>query len=506
MNQTNKLLVIIALFWFAQYIYVPNTAPYLLSQKVTADFVGLIVGLYGGVQMTLRFPLGISADLLGRHKLIIIIGCCFSGGASIIRLLESNGMGFLVANICSGVASSLWVSFMLLYTKYIRPEHMQKQIGYLFAANNFGIMLAFIMSAVFFQYYGMDFLCLCSALSGGAAVLLALTLKENDPQYAHLMPAFIMSAVFFQYYGMDFLCLCSALSGGAAVLLALTLKENDPQYAHLMPEESNHQRPPLIDLLKVALKGRIWFFAFLASIQQGITMSTIMSFSNEAALRIGGTSFEMGIMTVVFILMNVVSSYYSGKPPFDRISQGFLVSSALALLGLYCFLSVMVGNIYLLIVIQIFLGWSFGFVFSIATSEAIVGIEKYRTSEAIVGIEKYRRSSAIGLFQALFAFGMTVVPIIAGRLIQINDGDLTSAFYFQGYLCLIGVSAIGLFQALFAFGMTVVPIIAGRLIQINDGDLTSAFYFQGYLCLIGVVATIYFYYKQHQATHHQSTN
>lgn len=252
MNQTNKLLVIIALFWFAQYIYVPNTAPYLLSQKVTADFVGLIVGLYGGVQMTLRFPLGISADLLGRHKLIIIIGCCFSGGASIIRLLESNGMGFLVANICSGVASSLWVSFMLLYTKYIRPEHMQKQIGYLFAANNFGIMLAFIMSAVFFQYYGMDFLCLCSALSGGAAVLLALTLKENDPQYAHLMP-----------------------------------------------EESNHKRPALIDLLKVALKGRIWFFAFLASIQQGITMSTIMSFSNEAALRIGGTSFEMGIMTVV---------------------------------------------------------------------------------------------------------------------------------------------------------------------------------------------------------------
>lgn len=136
MTQTNKLLVIIALFWFAQYIYVPNTAPYLLSQKVTADFVGLIVGLYGGVQMTLRFPLGISADLLGRHKLIIIIGCCFSGGASIIRLLESNGM--------------------------------------------------------------------------------------------------------------DFLCLCSALSGGAAVLLALTLKENDPQYAHLMPEESNHQRPALI--------------------------------------------------------------------------------------------------------------------------------------------------------------------------------------------------------------------------------------------------------------------
>ena len=243
------------------------------------------------------------------------------------------------------------------------------------------------------------------------------------------MLAFIISAFFFQYFGMDFLCLSSVISGSLALLLALSLKENDPQYAHLPNFNEPHVRPALLDLFKVALRGRIWFFAFLASIQQGITMTTIMSFSNEAALRIGGTSLEMGIMTVVFIIMNVVSSYYSGKPPFDRISQGFLVSSALALLAIYCFLSVMVDHIYQLIALQVFLGWSFGFVFSIATSEAIVGIEKYR------------RSSAIGLFQALFAFGMTVVPIIAGRMIKLNDGDLTAAFYFQGYLCLVGFVA-----------------------------------------------------------------
>ena len=148
MSQNTKLLVIIALFWFAQYIYVPNTAPYLLAQKVTADFVGIIVGVYGGVQMSLRFPMGILADWLGKHKLIIIVGCAFSGGASVVRILESTGYGFLIANIMSGVASSLWVSFMLLSTKYITPDRMQTQIGYLFAANNFGIMLAFITSAV----------------------------------------------------------------------------------------------------------------------------------------------------------------------------------------------------------------------------------------------------------------------------------------------------------------------------------------------------------------------
>ena len=382
MSQNTKLLVIIALFWFAQYIYVPNTAPYLLAQKVTADFVGIIVGVYGGVQMSLRFPMGILADWLGKHKLIIIVGCAFSGGASVVRLLESTGNGFLIANIMSGVASSLWVSFMLLSTKYITPDRMQTQIGYLFAANNFGIMLAFITSAVCFEGFGMDFLCLCSALSGALAMLLAMSLKEDDPAYAHLHE----------------------------------------------PPESKH-RPLVADLVKVAKRKRIWFFAFLASIQQGVTMTTIMSFSNEAALRIGGSSYEMGLMTIVFILFNVISSYYSGKPPFTRISQGFLVSSALFLLAAYCFLSVMVTHIYLLIIIQVFLGWSFGFVFTIATSEAIVGVEHYR------------RSSAIGLFQALFAIGMTTIPIIAGRIIELDDGDLKAAFFFQGWLCLIAFVA-----------------------------------------------------------------
>lgn len=382
MSQNTKLLVIIALFWFAQYIYVPNTAPYLLAQKVTADFVGIIVGVYGGVQMSLRFPMGILADWLGKHKLIIIVGCAFSGGASVVRILESTGYGFLIANIMSGVASSLWVSFMLLSTKYITPERMQTQIGYLFAANNFGIMLAFITSAVCFEGFGMDFLCLCSALSGALAMLLAMSLKEDDPAYAHLHE----------------------------------------------PPESKH-RPLIADLVKVAKRKRIWFFAFLASIQQGVTMTTIMSFSNEAALRIGGSSYEMGLMTIVFILFNVISSYYSGKPPFTRISQGFLVSSALFLLAAYCFLSVMVTHIYLLIIIQVFLGWSFGFVFTIATSEAIVGVEHYR------------RSSAIGLFQALFAVGMTTIPIIAGRIIELDDGDLKAAFFFQGWLCIIAFVA-----------------------------------------------------------------
>lgn len=382
MSQNTKLLVIIALFWFAQYIYVPNTAPYLLAQKVTADFVGIIVGVYGGVQMSLRFPMGILADWLGKHKLIIIVGCAFSGGASVVRILESTGYGFLIANIMSGVASSLWVSFMLLSTKYITPDRMQTQIGYLFAANNFGIMLAFITSAVCFEGFGMDFLCLCSALSGALAMLLAISLKEDDPAYAHLHE----------------------------------------------PPESKH-RPLVADLIKVAKRKRIWFFAFLASIQQGVTMTTIMSFSNEAALRIGGSSYEMGLMTIVFILFNVISSYYSGKPPFTRISQGFLVSSALFMLAAYCFLSVMVTHIYLLIIIQVFLGWSFGFVFTIATSEAIVGVEHYR------------RSSAIGLFQALFAIGMTTVPIIAGRIIELDDGDLKAAFFFQGWLCIIAFVA-----------------------------------------------------------------
>ena len=412
MSQTQKLLLIIGLFWFAQYVYMPNTAPFLLAQKVSADFVGIIVGIYGGMQMLTRFPMGLMADILGRHKLIVIIGCFLSGSASIVRLVSPDALGFFFANMMSGLASAMWLSFMLLFTKHIPVSKMQMSLGYVFVANNSGIMIAFCVSAFLYAHFGMELMCICSIVSGGLALILALTLFEDDPAYVNAEAKAAETKE-------------EEKEESTAREAKTAAAKSQPQAPHQYQQARERMgRPRLRELLKVVLIGRIWFFAFLAVVQQGVAIATILSFSNEVAVRNGATPLEMGFMTIVYTLFCVVSSYLSGLPILSRIGNGIVTTTAFVLLTVYCLGTVFLTNIYAMIAIQVLLGLSFGFIFCVANSEALQGVEGYR------------RSSALGLFQAIFAFGMLIIPIIAGVLIRYTE-TLDSAFYFQALVSLL---------------------------------------------------------------------
>lgn len=381
MSQQNRLLLIVAMFWYAQYVYMPNTAPFLLAQKVSADFVGIIVGAYGFTQMVARFGTGLISDILGRYKIIIVLGCFLAALGSVLRLVIPTGPGFLAANLLSGLASSTWLCFMLLYTSIVAGGNMLKALGYVFAANNIGIMLSFISSAVLYQYLGMSFLCALSVGVGSIACLLALGLKD----------------------------------------IART------------NEQEEQARPKLKELIGVVGNRRVWFFALLATIQQGVTMGTVMSFSQEVAHQIGGSSFEMGLMTIVFIAFCVISSYLVAKPMMARLNPGLIMSVTLVGLAIYCAATVHVGNVYLLIALQVLLGLSLGFVLTVSNSEALKGIDPKI------------KSTALGLYQAIFAAGMTFVPMIAGLLIEHSGGSFDGAFNFQALLCLGGAILVALY-------------------------------------------------------------
>ena len=116
--QKNLLIAIVVLFWFAQYVYVPFQTPYLIGMQVSSSMVGIIIGIYGFLQMALRMPIGIMADKNGHHKFFIIVGVAFSALASIFRILLSPEIGFFIGNILSGLASAMWISFMVLYASY----------------------------------------------------------------------------------------------------------------------------------------------------------------------------------------------------------------------------------------------------------------------------------------------------------------------------------------------------------------------------------------------------
>lgn len=379
MSQTARLLLVIGLFWFTQYVYVPYTTPFLLAQKVSADFVGLVVGFYGAIPFFTRIFVGIFSDKIGYYKPMIIVGCASAAVASLIRLYMPTGIGFLIANIISGFSSSMWMCFILFHTKTLTKENLQRGMGYVLAACNSGILLGFFASATLYESFGMFLMCLLSVTGGTIATIVSLSLKE--------------------------------------------------------PPNQNLNPPKVSDLLHVVYNKRLWFFSVIGMIQQGILMGTAMSFSNEVAHSLGATAWQIGIMTMTMTASYTASNLLSSTHTAIKIGPGILMTLSQICMALYCVLMVTTDSVYALIPIQILLGTTGGFVFS------------WCSAEALSQIESYRRSTALGIFQSMFAIGMTVVPIVAGYLFA-QTSSLNSAFLFQALLALAGAFATAMYYGI----------------------------------------------------------
>lgn len=379
MSNSLRILSVISLFWFAQYVYVPYTTPFLLAQKVSADFVGLVIGVYGAVPLFFRFFVGVFSDKIGQYKYLILLGCFTAALGSVIRFLMPDGNGFLIANIISGFSSSMWMCFILFHVKMLEKDQLKKGMGQVFAACNIGILSGFFASATLYEHFGMSLMCILSIVAGSLGFIIASFLKETS-----------------------------------------STKLNHPKFSLLV---------------QVIFNKRLWFFAFIATIQQGILMATAMSFSNEVASNLGAVAWQIGIMTMSMTGSYVLSCVLSTTTLAFRIGPGILMTLSQICMALYCVLMVNVDNIYALIPVQFLLGSTGGFVFS------------WCNSEALSQIEDYRRSTALGLFQSAFALGMTFVPILAGYIFHLT-GALTDAFYFQACLALLGAILTAIYYLL----------------------------------------------------------
>lgn len=366
-TQKKLLLSIVAMFWFAQYVYVPYQTPYLLSLHMTAMTVGIIIGAYGFSQFLLRMPVGILADKKGRHKGFILVGIAASGIASLFRIFLPNDSGFLIGNLLSGLASAMWISFMVLYSNYFAKEDLQKSMGKIIAANNLGILGGFVASTFFYETYGMEFLCAMSAAITIPALLLALVIKEP-------------------------------------VTIAESL--------------------PVRELILVYKDKRLILFSLLALAQQGIIMSTSMSFTAEAAKRIGATPDEIGICSIVYIIAAVLSSYFAATSFAQKWGASFWIPSVFFCLALYCFLIPNITSIKAMFSAQILAGMSTGILCS------------YCTSEALRDVPITKKSTAMGYYQSIYAIGMTVMPVITGKIAEAFG--LMAAFYIESLAGLIG--------------------------------------------------------------------
>lgn len=366
-QQMNLLLVIVCLFWFGQYVYGPYQTTYLLGIGVSSGTTGIIIGAYGLMQVFFRIPAGLLADTGSGHKKIITTGILSVSTASLIRVLLPNAGGFFVANLFSGIGASTWISYMVYYMR-LGEGALQKSTGRIMAANNMGIFLGFVTSALLYGRLGMRRICMLSVAAGLLGTMLAFKIQEEKP-----------------------------------VRHSYTREEWKGIFTY----------------------RRLLFFAVLALLQQGVQMATCMSFTVQAAKDMGATTGQAGLTSVIFIVMAVVFSFLSGSSFVIKLGAERVISAGMICQLLYCVLVPMSPNVYAVYGCQVLAAAAAGFLFTSLTSESMKGVPDCFYS------------TAMGIFQAVYAVGLTLFPILVG-FVRGRFG-LAGGYYFMAALLGLGL-------------------------------------------------------------------
>ncbi|SUW04611.1 MFS transporter [Brachyspira pilosicoli] len=333
----NTLFIIMILYWFSLYTYIPFQVPYLYALNVTPSIVGIILGLYGASQMILRFPFGIISDYFGKYKIFIVLGSLLSAVSCIIKIVYPSANGFLVGNILTGVAASTWLMYMVLYYSYFDRSKEHMAASKCLVANVIGMFLGFLFATIFYQKFGMNLMLIAAAFAAFAATILALFLKE----------------------------------------------------------EKREKKNNIKDLILVIKNKRLLFFSVLSIIEQGIHMAASVSFTLNRIKELGGASYLVGIASLLNMFFAIVSAYIASTSFASKRGSKFYVPFSFVLLGLYCVAVILTKNIFVIVASQILSGLSIGMLASYLTSEALIEINRDKKSSAM-GF--YQTAYSIGIF------------------------------------------------------------------------------------------------------------
>lgn len=229
---------------------------------------------------------------------------------------------------------------------------------------------------------------------------------------------FVASSVTYAALGMKFICGLAVVIAAVAFITGFGLKENPIEGETLSYRE----------LLQTLHYKRLIYFSILALLQQGVQMATVMSFTVKVAKGLGASSLEVGLTSIVYIVFTVLFARLSTGPLFVRIGYRVIVPAGFLVQALYCILVPNMTSLYGVYCCQILASAAMGFLFTALTSESMLGIPANRNS------------TAMGVFQAIYAVGMTVFPILTGRIEE--AGSLTMSYYVMAVILLVGLLSV----------------------------------------------------------------
>jgi MFS family permease len=176
---TIGLLVSIACFWMALYLYVPILTPYMSQSGAGYTWIGIAVAAYGIPQLTFRIGLGAWSDRLGRRKPFIAAALAVAAASSVLMALWPAPLVFVAGRFLAGVAASCWAMFSTLYASYYQREEALAALGWVAFANSLGQVMASLVGGLLAQRWGWQAPFWASVLLAGAGLAAAVAVPEQ---------------------------------------------------------------------------------------------------------------------------------------------------------------------------------------------------------------------------------------------------------------------------------------------------------------------------------------
>jgi predicted MFS family arabinose efflux permease len=366
-------------FWFSIYIYVPEFTVYLTKVGLSLSSIGIILGSYGISQILLRFPLGLFANLLrGRQKSLLAIGFLSALISGLLFIFFHSFILILIARLLAGVTASMWVTATILYARYFPQARSSQAMSLLQFLTVFAQFISMMLCSYLTHRFGWSFPFWVGTLASLLGLLFVFVIKEIDDVESEKV---------------------NSLSIKATVKQIIQSKE---------------------------LNG----VTLLSFLTHSILFITMFGFSPLYASRIGGTGPALDWLICAFFVPHTLTSLLlSFFPLSDRMSKWVLTWSYLLLIPFLVWIPYSKSLLSLCLLhfaIGLLLGLAFPLLLGLIVKVSPPGL----------------KMSAMGYYQSLYAGGIFLGPIVAGKIAQVLS--LGAVFEFTA-----GIAALAFLLLLF---------------------------------------------------------
>ncbi|WP_220101592.1 MFS transporter [Paenibacillus sp. S150] len=340
-------LIIVFMFWFSSYIYVPVLSPYVEHLGASYIMVGAVLGVYGLMQILFRLPIGIVSDVMNRQRPFIYLGMIASGTSCLLFLAGAHPGWALAARAVSGIAASAWVVYSVMFAGYFPKEEAGKAMGMLQFTTVIAQLTSMMISGYIADHWGWNAPFVIGGAVAAAALLLVLRLPEHRQE-----------------------------KRGSAIRIR--------------------------DLAKVVKEPLLVKVSLLSVLAHCVLFITMFGYTPNQALDIGASKESLGWLTLAFMLPHAAATLY-GSRWFGRLlgDRGTLLFG-FAGSALFTLLIPSMPTLAALCATQAGNGFMQGLIFPLLLGKSVSGVAPFKRATAM-GF--YQAVYAIGMSGGPFVAG-----------------------------------------------------------------------------------------------------